>query len=137
MAQRLYNDRRWPNPVVLKITDARAALTPPAVATASGERLSGGARASLRGELRGLGGASEVQVAFQYRRRKGVEELYARDEPWQETAFQPRKQAGAFAAEVADLRAGDEYEFRAVARHPLLDVFGEEVVLPRLPARAP
>jgi alpha-L-fucosidase len=137
MAQRLYNDRRWPNPVVLKITDARAALTPPAVATASGERLSGGARASLRGELRGLGGASEVQVAFQYRRRKGVEELYARDEPWQETAFQPRKQAGAFAAEVADLRAGDEYEFRAVARHPLLDVFGEEVVLPRAPAQAP
>jgi hypothetical protein len=92
---------------------------------------------SVPRSLRGLGGASEVQVAFQYRRRKGVEELYARDGPWQETAFQPRKAAGAFAAEVADLRAGDEYEFRVVARHPLLGVFGEEVVLSRAPARAP
>ena len=30
-AQRLYNDRRWPNPVVLKITNAEPGLTPPVV----------------------------------------------------------------------------------------------------------
>jgi len=131
MAQRLYNDRRWPNPVVAKITRARAALAPPAVATGAGERRGDGSRATLRGELLATGGAAEVEVGFQYRRRKGVEELYASDEPWRETAFVRRTAAGRFEAEVVGLLPEQEYEFRAAARHPLLTVFGEEAELPR------
>ena len=36
-AQRLYTNRAWPNPIVLKITDAEAGLTPPEVTTAAAE----------------------------------------------------------------------------------------------------
>jgi alpha-L-fucosidase len=32
-AQRLYNDRKWPNPVVLKLTHVKPALTTPPIAT--------------------------------------------------------------------------------------------------------
>ncbi len=32
-AQRLYNDRKWPNPVVLKLTHVRPAVTPPRIET--------------------------------------------------------------------------------------------------------
>src|SRR5207249_250767 len=32
-AQRMYDDRRWPNPVVFRITHCQPALTPPQVLT--------------------------------------------------------------------------------------------------------
>jgi alpha-L-fucosidase len=65
-------------------------------------------------------------VGFQYRRRKRTEELYGKDEPWRGTAFEIRKTAGGFEARVEDLAPRDEYEFRAVVKHPLLTVYGEE-----------
>ena len=68
-AQRLYNDRRWPNPVVLKIENARAGLMPPEVETLSDAQW-GPKGAELRADLRGLGDASTVRVGFEYRRRE-------------------------------------------------------------------
>jgi alpha-L-fucosidase len=126
MAQRLYNDRRWPNPVALKITHAEPALTPPAVETSDAARTASGASAALRGRLTDLGQAPSVEVGFQYRRRKRTEELYGKDEPWRDTAFEIRKTAGGFEARVEDLAPRDEYEFRAVVKHLLLTVYGEE-----------
>jgi len=126
MAQRLYNDRRWPDPLVVKITGARPAFTPPAVATGEGVRSADGRAATLRAELRDLGGAGAVEVGFQYRRKKGVEELYARDEAWTDTPLVSRAAAGAWSAEVSGLRPEVAYEFRAVVKHPLLTVFGHE-----------
>lgn len=137
MAQRLYNDRRWPNPVVLRIDHATPALTPPAILTAPGERGGDGSLATLRGALVSLGGSPTVDVGFQYRRRKGVEELYTRDEAWSETTYSPRRVSGRFTVEVSGLRPEEDYEYRAVARHPLLTVFGEEAALPRPRVTAP
>ncbi|MSV28257.1 MAG: alpha-L-fucosidase [Bryobacterales bacterium] len=45
-AQRLYTDRRWPNPIVLKITNAEPGLTPPEVVTGAAE-WSGGSRTAV------------------------------------------------------------------------------------------
>jgi alpha-L-fucosidase len=126
MAQRLYTDRRWPNPVVVRITHASAAMTPPAVVTGDGTRAPGAGRAVLRGELTDLGRAAAVEVGFQYRRKKGVEELYTPDEPWIATPVVSRSTAGAFEQEVAGLVPSSAYEFRAVVKHPLVTVFGEE-----------
>lgn len=42
----------------------------------------------------------------------------------------PRSSPGAFTAEVEGLTGGETYEFRAVVKHPLLTVYGEETVLP-------
>jgi alpha-L-fucosidase len=129
MAQRLYTDRKWSDPVVLKLTHVKPGLTPPVVAAAEPVWTASGAAVTLRGTITDLGGASAVDVGFQHRRRKGVEELYTPELPWVETAFVSRSSPGAFSAEVAGLPPGVEYEFRVVAKHPLLTIAGEDIVL--------
>ena len=136
MAQRLYTDRKWTNPVVLELTHVKPGLTPPVVAAGEPTWNAAGSAATLRGELKDLGGASAVAVGFQHRRRKGVEELYTPELPWIDTAFVSRSSPGPFSAEISGLEPGVEYEFRVVAKHPLLTVAGEEVrLVPRAAGR--
>jgi len=130
MAQRLYTDRKWVDPVVLELTRVEEGLTPPVVVTGAAVRHAGGGGATLRAELRDLGKAAGVEVGFQYRRRKGVEDLYTPDDVWTETALVGRSVPGPYAAEVTGLRPDQAYEFRALARHPLLTVYGEDAVVP-------
>jgi alpha-L-fucosidase len=125
MAQRHYNDRKWPNPLVLKITKVSPALRPPVVVTSRGERAPSG-EATFHGNLQGLGEAPAVEVAFQYRPRKAVEELLHADAPWQQTPYVRVAATGPVTARAKDLKAGRAYEFRAVVKHPLLTVYGEE-----------
>jgi alpha-L-fucosidase len=130
MAQRIYTDRKWPNPIVIKLTNAKPALLPPVVVTRAGARGAGGTSATLRAELLDLGQAPSVLVGFQYRRRKGTEELYAPDEAWSATPFVARSAKGVYEAEVAGLKPELGYEFRAVVVHPLLTLYGEDQLLP-------
>ena len=124
MAQRLYNDRKWPDPIVLKLTKVSPALKLPAVATGAGER--SGAGATLHGEVSALGGAPSVEVSFEYRRRKGTEDLLKQEAPWQTTRAQKRTTPGAFTAAITGLDGGITYEYRAVVKHPLITLHGEE-----------
>jgi alpha-L-fucosidase len=130
MAQRLYTDRKWVDPVVLEITRVEQGLTPPVVVTGTAVRHAGGAEATLGADLRDLGKADAVQVGFQYRRRKGVEDLYTPDDAWTDTPVVRRSAPGEYTARVGGLQPGQAYEFRALARHPLLTVYGEDSVLP-------
>jgi alpha-L-fucosidase len=131
MAQRLYTDRKWSDPVVLKLTHVEPGLTPPVVAAAEPTWSASAVAVTLRGTITDLGGASAVDVGFQHRRRKGVEELYTPELPWIDTAFVSRSAPGAFSAEVGGLQPGVEYEYRVVAKHPLLTIAGEEIMLVR------
>jgi alpha-L-fucosidase len=126
MAQRLYNDRRWPNPVVIKITGAEAGLRPPTIEASSSSRGLGAVSATLSARLTSLGEAAAVDVGFQYRRQRRTEELYGQDQPWQATALKPMKAPGEFRMTVEGLDPTEQYEFRALVKHPLLTVFGEE-----------
>ena len=128
MAQRLYTDRKWFDPVVLEITNVEPGLSPPVVVTGTASRR-GGSAATLRAELRDLGKADSVEVGFQYRRRKGVEELYTPDDVWTDTRLIRRSVPGEYAIEVTGLLRDRSYEFRAMAKHPLLTVHGEDGVL--------
>jgi alpha-L-fucosidase len=128
MAQRLYNDRKWPNPLVVKLTDVEPALRPPVVARASARR-EGTGEAQLSANLSSLGEASAVEVGFEYRRRKQTEELLNADAPWTSTALTRRQGPGDFTARVKGLAAG-QYEFRAVVKHPLLTIHSEEGSIP-------
>jgi alpha-L-fucosidase len=129
MAQRLYDDRRWPDPVVLEITHASPGLTPPSVETRDASRRSGAA-ATLTAFLKDLGQAPSVDVGFQYRRRKGTEELYEKDEPWRDTPLVKRSSPGEFSAQITELTPGQPYEFRAVVKHPLITLYGEDKLVP-------
>ncbi len=122
--QRLYNNRRWPNPVVLRITDARAGLVPPAVVT--GEALWDAASSSwlLQASLADLGEEEAVEAGFQYRPRRLLTDAL---EDWVDTAFESRRSTGEYAARVEGLTEGTAWEFRAVVRHPAITVNGDSV----------
>lgn len=121
-AQRLQDNSKWPNPIVLKLTHVSPALTPPQVQTGRAVRQEGNVR--LDASLLSLGDAKEVQVRFEYRSLQGLD-VNERSGPWQSTPFQPMTGPGNFSAPVPSWPAGEPYEFRAVVRHPLLTMYGD------------
>jgi alpha-L-fucosidase len=123
-AQRLQDNRQWPNPVVLRITNVQPAFAPPKVDTLSSH---GGL---LHGDLVDMGGSTSLQVGFEYRAITG-EDVQARTEPWIATPLETVTHAGPFAATVTGLPAQGVYQFRAVVKHPLLSLYGAEVKMQR------
>ena len=129
-AQRLYNDRRWPNPVVLKIENALPGLRPPEVETLP-EAEWGPRGASLRAELRGLGDASTVRVGFEYRRKKSTAEMYEPDDPWKPVAKKMASMStpGEFSSMLSRVDARREWEYRALVEHPKVRLYGQTATL--------
>ena len=125
-AQRLYTDRRWPDPVVLKITHGEAGLSTPEVATAAAEWDANTGSALLHGNLLGLGRAAAVEVGFQYREKKGGTDLSEKTEPWTDLPGAAQSAPGEFHYRLTGLRSGKTYEYRARVGHPLITIFGEE-----------
>jgi alpha-L-fucosidase len=124
-AVRLYNDRWWPNPVVLKITHAKPALTPPQVETGAARWAGASRTATFEGRLDSMGGAAAVEVGFEYRSIKG-KDIFERDMPWTALPMKRVTAAGAFTVPAPGLLANDEYEYRAVVKHPIITLYGAE-----------
>ena len=122
--QRLQDNFQWPNPAVVKITNAEPALTPPHVQTigASGN--------ILKGEVLDMGDSASLQVGFEYRPIQG-EDVNSRSSGWVATPTQTVSRPGPYAIQVAGLSPEGKYEFRAVIRHPLLPLYGAEIVMGR------
>jgi len=125
-AQRLYTDRRWPNPIVLKITNAQPGLTPPAVMTMGTDWSAATAIAVLHGRLTNPGNVEKVDVGFQYRLKKDGTDLSEKIEPWIDLPLSPRTSIGEFSFELKELTPNRDYEYRACVRHPLITMYGEE-----------
>jgi len=123
-AQRLYTDRRWPNPLVLKITNAEPGLTPPEVLT--GEAAWSAGVATLHGKLANLGNVTRVETGFQYREKKGGTDLSEKTEPWIDLPGAAQSATGDFSYVLRGLAPGRVYEFRARVKHPLITMFGAE-----------
>lgn len=123
-AQRIYNNHKWNNPLVLKITNARPALDLPVISTNEAKII--GTDLHLQGGLLSLGDADSLQAGFQYREYAGfVEELYS--DKWEETPAITISEAGEFNLPVSGLKPGMEYQFRAYADHPKIRVYGDIV----------
>jgi alpha-L-fucosidase len=125
-AQRLYTNRAWPNPVVLKITDAEAGLTPPEVTTAAAEWNPATRTAVLYGRLGSLGNVPKVEVGFQYRQKKDGTDLSEKTEPWTDLPWAARTSTGEFTYALKGLAVNRDYEYRASVRHPLITTYGQE-----------
>ncbi len=123
-AQRIYDDHRWPNPVVMKLENVVPAIRPLAV-----ETLDGVAKAS-RGVLKGriLNYNNEaVTACFYYRPYHGqLETLYAG--PWRKTAPVKVPANGVFEA-MLPLPKGIKYEYRAVVEYARIAINGENKVV--------
>jgi alpha-L-fucosidase len=122
-AQRMYDDRRWDKPVVLRITRAEPALDPPRVVTLDA------ADGALRGRLDSMGDARELEVGFEYRPRRGLTDLYEKTEPWRPLPLRRISAPGEFSFRVPPELATGGLEFRALVRHPVLTLYGAERAL--------
>ncbi len=125
-AQRIYNNHKWPNPVVLKITNAEPALEPPVVVTKPAEIISQGNSAQLvfNGEVVKTGDVQQLEAGFEYREYAGfVEELYS--DQWKESPTTTIGEAGNFSIKPNLKKAGKTYQFRAFIQHPKLRVYGD------------
>lgn len=125
-AQRLYTDRRWPDPIVVKLTNVEAAMHPPLVTTLRAEWSDSRQSETLVGYLKELGDVQQVGVGFQYRVKKDGTDLSERTEPWTDLPVATQSAAGEFRYQMKDLPPNHEYEFRAQVQHPLLTVYGQE-----------
>ena len=126
-AQRLYTDRSWPNPIVIKITNAEAAMRPPDVSTARAEWNSQSKTETLYGSLANLGNVEQVKVGFQYRVKKDGTDLSEKTDPWTDLPVALRSTTGDFQYSLRGLLPNKDYEFRAQVKHPLLTMYGQEM----------
>jgi alpha-L-fucosidase len=123
--QRLQDNSRWPNPVVLKLTHVKPALVPPRIATLGAKWDAAIAIATLEGELLDMGKSSALEAGFEYRSIRGLD-ANERTEPWKPAGTLRRDAPGRFSVAVTGWKTGDVYEFRAFVKHPLLTLYGGE-----------
>ena len=123
-AQRLYGNNKWPNSIVLRITNAKPALIPPSVETVEASKILPDGTIALKGNLKDLGKAKLVEVGFQYRLKvKGVEKFCG--DIWMDTEFIALKNVGKYQIKLKDLRLGKTYQFRTAVKHPLITMYGD------------
>ncbi len=122
--QRLYNNRRWPNPIVLKITHAQLGMVPPTVATGKAVWDTSSSCCQFEATLVDLEAGEGVEVGFEYRLRKLLTDA---SDDWQATEFESRQSTGEFSGQSEELETDITYEFRAVARHRAITVYGDKV----------
>jgi alpha-L-fucosidase len=128
--QRLQDNFHWPNPAVIKITNAEPAFTPPHVQTTGSIAETSGQQETLQGEVLDMGDSTTLQVSFEYRPILG-EDVNSRTTPWTATPIQTIAKPGPFTAHIDGLSPKATYEFRAVIHHPLLALYGAEISMKR------
>jgi alpha-L-fucosidase len=127
--QRLQDNSKWPNPIVLKITHVTAAFAPPKVETKDAAFDATTKTATLAGALLDLGKATSLEVGFEYRSIAGLD-ASDRSIPWQEGPTTTLSAPGEFTLKVTGLNPEGIYEYRAYVKHPLLTLYGAEKRLP-------
>jgi alpha-L-fucosidase len=137
-AQRLYTDRKWPNPIVLKVTNVEAALKPSRVTTDQARWDPATKSALCEATLDDLGDAPSVQVGCEYQDLTGLD-LTERTNTWTATPTAPKSATGTFTTRISGLKQPGLYEVRAVVKHPLLTTYGRELrlVIPAAAKAAP
>ncbi len=120
-AQRIYNNKKWPNPIVVKLENVLPAFDFPVIETKSVNGLNG--KVKLNGNLLKMGGSGPVRVGFEYRTYVDIAEILYTD--WEKTRLLEVSKEGEFTIEHNGLEKGIQYEFRAVMIHPLITVYGD------------
>ncbi|HSC37086.1 MAG TPA: alpha-L-fucosidase, partial [Chitinophagaceae bacterium] len=122
-AQRIYDDHRWPNPVVMKLENVLPAISPLSVETLADTVTTAGRM--LRGKIINYRNET-VKACFYYRPYNGqLETLYAG--PWQKTGRVKVNANGVFEVRWP-LQKGKKYEYRAVIEYARIAINGENKI---------
>ncbi len=121
--QRIYDDHKWPNPVVVKLENVQPAVEPVQVVTLDAR--SSGTAMALSGKILNFRLATPMKARFYYRPYHGqIEDLYTG--PWIKSATAPIESNGYFKATIAGLKKGQQYEFKAVAEYSGIELEGDK-----------
>ncbi|MEP7377272.1 MAG: alpha-L-fucosidase [Chitinophagaceae bacterium] len=124
-AQRIYDDHRWPNPVVIKMENAIAAIEPLQVSTLDAKPSPG--KAILTGKVFNYAAGLSVKASFWYRPYNGqTEDLYAG--PWIKSNKTAIETNGNFKTIVTGLKKGQRYEFKSAVEYNRIEINGDEKV---------
>lgn len=121
-AQRIYNNHKWPNPIVVKLEHVAPALDPPFVKTISAHAEKD--KVKLKGELVKKGDGKQFEVGFMYRPYLGFAENIKGGE-WKYSAFKEMNELKLYSIEINGLVSDQQYEYRSVVRHPKIEIKGE------------
>lgn len=116
----LYDNGKWPYPLVLKLTRAEPTLTPPVVQTLPPKQQSKGTQ--LKGFLAKKGDQQDLVYGFEYRPYAKLFSQTPTD--WKSTDWVKETTNGHFNLPLDGLSSG-EYEVRAIVKNPVLMIQGE------------
>jgi alpha-L-fucosidase len=123
-AQRIYDDHRWPNAVVIKLENVLPAIDEPVtVVTGDATQVRNGA--VLSGKLYNFKGKVVTQARFAYRSYKGIiETLYA--DKWIFTPWLNVNTDGSFKINITNFKGG--FEYKAIAKQRNIAIEGDTKV---------
>src|SRR5688572_3670425 len=125
-AQRIYDDHRWPNPVVIKIENVSPAIQPVQVTTADAKPVAGN-QAVLSGKIFNYTAAANIKARFCYRVYNGqTEDLYAGS--WIKSGVAAIDTKGNFKITISGLKKGQRYEYKAVIEYSRIEISGDEKI---------
>lgn len=124
-AQRLYDDHRWPNAVVIKLEQVEPAIEPVRVQTVSATATA--ATVKLQGKVLQSKVTTTMKAGFWYRPYNGqTEDLYAG--PWIKTPLVKPAADGSFTTTIGTLKRGQKYEYKAIVEYNRITFNGDEKV---------
>jgi len=124
-AQRIYDDHRWPNPVVIKIENVTPAIQPVQVNTIEAKPVA--AQVTLTGKIFNYSSATSMKAAFWYRPYNGqTEDLYAG--PWLQSTIAAITADGNFKTTIKGLIKGQRYECKAVVEYEHIEINGDKKI---------
>jgi alpha-L-fucosidase len=126
-AQRIYDDHRWPNAVVIKLENISPVFKEAVMVKTLGASATG-ISATLNGKVEDLTVGKVKRARFYYRPYAGqVETLYAA--PWVKTEWVNVQADGNFSILLKGLKKGSRVEYKAIAEQEQVAVEGETSVL--------
>jgi alpha-L-fucosidase len=126
-AQRIYDDHRWPNPVVIKLEFVDPVFEE-AVTVQTGDFKVENSGVKMNGNIMQYKKGQSLRARFEYRPYAGqVETLYAA--PWTKTSWVPIDSKGNFSVTEKRLKKNSRYEYKAVVEQQKVEVEAENKVL--------
>jgi alpha-L-fucosidase len=131
-AQRIYNNHKWPNPIVVKFKNVTPALEPTQFRTVKAEKLPKGNLRLLANILK-LGNGKNYRIGFEYRPvQSSLEEEF--NQKWTSTDIYPVSKTGEQSLEIvgSNIQSYDEIEYRAVLYQDGLKIEGDTQKISKL-----
>jgi alpha-L-fucosidase len=131
-AQRIYNNHKWPNPIVVKLKNIEVAIEPAHFKTVKAEKTPDG-NLKLTADLTKTGSGKNYRIGFEYRPvQSSLNEEF--NQKWTETDVYPILQPGEKTLEIvsSNIKTYDEIEYRAILYQDGLKIEGNAQKISKL-----